>query len=73
MGAKDRSIDEEASFESDGVEAIDPAELDGIEFEAEGGRLGLGRKAEPHPADREHGLKTRGRSKQIVSGRPYTG
>lgn len=72
MGAKDRSVDEEASFESDGVEALDEVGLDDIEFEAEGGRQGLGRKAEPHPADREHGLKTRNRSKQIVSGRPYS-
>ena len=32
---------------------------------------GIGRRASGHPADREHGMKTRTRSKQIVSGRPY--
>lgn len=70
MAANDRRDDEDASFEPE-VE-LAPEELDGIEFEAEGVRQGIGRRAEPHPADREHGLKTRARSKAIVSGRPYS-
>lgn len=70
MAAKDRRDDEDASFQSE-VE-LGPEDLDGIEFEAEGAHQGIGRRAEPHPADREHGLKTRARSKEIVSGRPYS-
>jgi hypothetical protein len=41
------------------------------ELEDEASRESIGRRASGHPADREHGLKTRARSKQIVSGRPY--
>ena len=70
MAAKDRRDDEDVSFDPE--MDLTPEELDGIEFEAEGGREGIGRRTEPHPADREHGLKTRARSKQIVSGQPYS-
>ena len=41
------------------------------ELEDEASHEGIGRRASGHPADREHGVKTRARSKQIVSGRPY--
>lgn len=41
------------------------------ELEDEASRQSFGRRASGHPADREHGMKTRTRSKQIVSGRPY--
>ena len=41
------------------------------ELEDEASRQSFGRRASGHPADREHGMKTRVRSKQIVSGRPY--
>ena len=40
-------------------------------LEDEASRQSFGRRASGHPADREHGMKTRTRSKQIVSGRPY--
>jgi hypothetical protein len=47
-------------------------EFDGAdELEDEASRQSFGRRADGHPADREHGMKTRVRSKQIVSGRPY--
>ena len=71
MAAKDTRPEEDASFQSEADLA--PDELDSLEFEAEGGRKGAGRHAEPHPADREHGAKTKVRSKQIVSGRPFAG
>ena len=32
---------------------------------------GIGRRASGHPADREHGMTTRTRSQQSVSGRPH--
>lgn len=71
MTAKDRGVDEDASFRSDGDPPAD--DIDALEFEAEGGRKGVGRHAERHPADREHGTKTKARSKEIVSGRPFAG
>lgn len=71
MAAKDRRVDEDASFLSQAD--LGPEGIDALEFEAEGGRKGAGRYAEPHPADREHGAKTRRRSKEIVSGRPFAG
>jgi len=47
-------------------------ELGGADaLEDEASRQSFGRRADGHPADREHGMKTRARSKQIVSGRPY--
>jgi hypothetical protein len=63
------------------TEAIDGDGLDqeifdleeGTQLEADGSHQGIGRRASGHPADREHGIKTRVRSKQIVSGRPYAG
>ncbi|MBA4011509.1 MAG: hypothetical protein C0481_06550 [Phenylobacterium sp.] len=44
---------------------------DADDLEDEASRQSFGRRADGHPADREHGMKTRARSKQIVSGRPY--
>ncbi len=72
MAAKNRS-DQPAPEAVDG-DGLDPDLLDleeGVELEAEGSHQGIGRRAGGHPADREHGVKTRIRSKQIVSGRPY--
>ncbi|MGH6999664.1 MAG: hypothetical protein ACREEO_15820 [Phenylobacterium sp.] len=72
MAAKNRS-DQPAPEPVDG-DGLDPDLLDleeGVELEAEGSHQGIGRRASGHPADREHGVKTRVRSKQIVSGRPY--
>ena len=71
MAAKDSRVDPTASLRSE--PDLTPAELDSLEFEVEGGRKGAGRRAEPHPADREHGAKTRRRSKDIVNGRPFSG
>lgn len=74
MSARDRSVTEPASFASQ--EHLDPAVVD-IEdvdaLEAQGNRQGIGRRADRAPADREHGLKTRARNKEINSGRPFAG
>ena len=74
MSARDRSVKEPASFASQ--DDLDPAvvDLDGVEeLEAESSRQGIGRRADRAPADREHGLKTRARNKEINSGRPFAG
>ena len=74
MSARDRSVTEPASFASQ--EHLDPAVVDIEEaeaLEAEGSRQGIGRRADRAPADREHGLKTRARNKEINSGRPFAG
>ena len=74
MSARDRSLTEPASFASQ--EDLDPAivDIDDVEeLEAEGSRQGIGRRADRAPADREHGLKTRARNKEINSGRPFAG
>ncbi|MDO9429787.1 MAG: hypothetical protein V4820_21840 [Pseudomonadota bacterium] len=74
MSARDRSVTEPASFASQ--DDLDPAvvDLDGVEeLEAESSRQGIGRRADRAPADREHGLKTRARNKEINSGRPFAG
>ncbi|MBT9471554.1 MAG: hypothetical protein V4514_13595 [Pseudomonadota bacterium] len=49
----------------------DIEEIDGLE--AEGSHQGIGRRADKPPSDREHGLKTRARNKEINSGRPFSG
>lgn len=46
-------------------------DLDDLDpLEAEGDHQGIGHRADKAPADREHGKKTRQRSKDIISGRP---
>ena len=45
----------------------DPNEIDPLE--AEGSHQGIGHRADKAPSDREHGKKTRQRSKDIISGR----
>ena len=74
MSARDRSVTEPASFASQ--EDLDPAVVDIEEveaLEAQGTHQGIGRRADRAPADREHGLKTRARNKEINSGRPFAG
>lgn len=74
MSARDRSVTEPASFAPQ--EDLDPAVVDiedVEELEAQGTREGIGRRADRAPADREHGLKTRARNKEINSGRPFAG
>lgn len=74
MSARDRSVTEPASVASQ--EDPDPAVVDIEEaeaLEAQGSHQGIGRRADRAPADREHGLKTRARNKEINSGRPFAG
>ncbi|CAN5809773.1 hypothetical protein BH11PSE1_BH11PSE1_13260 [soil metagenome] len=63
-GVGARELD--AQQEADGTGAED--HLAG-EFEAEGNHQGIGRRADPAPSDREHGVKTRAHNKAILSGR----
>ena len=51
--------------------ALDPNGIEELEetLEAEGDHQGIGHRADPAPSDREHGRKTRQRSKDIISGR----
>lgn len=72
MAANNRSAPPPSEdAEIDGLDT-DPVELEAnMELEDEASRQSFGRRASGHPADREHGMKTRVRSKQIVSGRPY--
>ncbi|WP_340645753.1 hypothetical protein [Phenylobacterium sp.] len=62
-GVGARELD--AQQEADGSEAQDHLAED---LEAEGSHQGIGRR-DGSPSDREHGVKTRAHSKDIISGR----
>ena len=74
MPPRKSSVTEAPSFQpEDGLDPVvaDIEEIDGLE--AEGSHQGIGRRADKPPSDREHGLKTRARNKEINSGRPFGG
>ena len=69
MAGKNRDATPDPVIDSEPDPQLELGGADALEDEAS--RQSFGRRADGHPADREHGMKTRARSKQIVSGRPY--
>ena len=69
MAGKPRDATPDPVIDDETGPELELAPDDALEDEAS--RQSFGRRASGHPADREHGMKTRTRSKQIVSGRPY--
>ena len=69
MAGKPRDATPDPVIDGETDPELELAPDDALEDEAS--RQSFGRRASGHPADREHGMKTRTRSKQIVSGRPY--
>ena len=65
MAGKTRDATPEPAIDDETGPQLELGAVDELEDEAS--RQSFGRRASGHPADREHGMKTRVRSKQIVS------
>ena len=70
MGQRELSAQKDAN-ETEDAAVPNPNGIEDLEttLEAEGDHQGVGHRPDPAPSDREHGKKTRQRSKDIISGR----